>query len=269
MRLRPTWLATVIVLAACGQTPTDEAFVVSAAHHLPKVAVEVVDGDSLVGDDGTRYRLAGINAPDAPECLAEEATGRLAQLIADGAYFDATEAPVDQFGRKLVGVFMEDADEGNWVNQRLVAEGLALVIQVDGRDDLLLATQEQAQRDAVGLWDPESCGEGPVAAVEIIDLGADPPGPDEEALDDEFVEIANMGDEPVEMTGWVLRDESTRNRFVFPDGFVLGPGETVIVTSGDGEFGFGLGQPIWNNSGDTAFLVDDQGRFVAFRAVSD
>lgn len=261
-------------LCLVGCNPTAQDFE-EVTYDLPRVAVEVVDGDSLLGDDGTRYRLAGINAPDPPECLAGEATRRLSELVAGGAFMETTAVPTDQFDRKLVALYVSgpaDTDQGHLANRMLVAEGLALAVH-PGEDHHevgdLFASQDQARRDRVGLWDPASCGDGPLGTVQIVDVVANPPGPDEEVLDEEMVELLNTGDESVDMTGWVLRDESTQNRYTFPDGFELGPGETVTVTSGDGPFGFGLGQPIWNNSGDTALLIDDQGRIVAYLPVSD
>jgi hypothetical protein len=41
-----------------------------------------------------------------------------------------------------------------------------------------------------------------------------------------------------------------------------------MITSGSGDFGFGMDSPIWNNGGDTAFVVDDQGRFVTYLSVT-
>jgi competence protein ComEC len=66
---------------------------------------------------------------------------------------------------------------------------------------------------------------------------------------------------------WSIRDESTRHRFFFPNGFVLAGNGQVRVFSGCGDddatsLYWCDGDPVWNNSGDTAFLVDQHGRFV-------
>jgi hypothetical protein len=107
-----------------------------------------------------------------------------------------------------------------------------------------------------------------LAPIEVVDSQTNPPGPDEDVLDAEWIEVSNAGSEPIDLTGWTIRDESTQNRFRFPPRFILGPGERVTVTAGEGEFGFGLGAPIWNNGGDTVLVVDDQGRFVTYLAVA-
>ena len=107
---------------------------------------------------------------------------------------------------------------------------------------------------------------GPLAAVAIIDIEPNPPGNDEEHLDAERVTIQNNGTTPVELSGWTLRDESTANRFRFGDGVLLDPGSSLDVvtgcTSGVGVVAWCSDRPVWNNGGDTAILLDRDGRIV-------
>lgn len=271
--MRPALLG-LVVLAACGLGGggAAPAPVEGGSLATVEVTVEAVDGDSLTGTDGSRYRLIGINAPDRGECLADVAGRRLAQL-AEGAVrlLEGEAETVDRFDRELVYVFTDGVD-GRFVNEIMVAEGLALAVHSPpniAQTETLFAAQEQARADRVGVWSPEACGSGPLANIAIGDVEADPPGPDEVALDDEWVMIVNSGDEAVDLTGWSIRDESTQNRFSFPPGLVLDPGDQVRVTSGHGDLGFGFGTPIWNNDGDTVYVVDDQGRFVTYREVGE
>ena len=77
-----------------------------------------------------------------------------------------------------------------------------------------------------------------------------------------------VGDADANLTGWSLRDESTRHRYEFPDVNVA-PGQLVRVRTGCGTDEVGSGQielfwcdpepPVWNNGGDTAFLLDFNG----------
>jgi endonuclease YncB( thermonuclease family) len=235
----------------------------------PTTAVEAVDGDSLQGEDGTSYRLIGINAPDDPECGAGEAAARLASLVQDPVVLESGAEPFDQFGRHLVYAFRPQGSPG-FINAAMVEEGLAIALHSQDSDqvDELFAVQQRARDRAAGLWDPQACGTGPLAPIEVVDSQTNPPGPDEDVLDAEWIEVSNAGSEPIDLTGWTIRDESTQNRFRFPPRFILGPGERVTVTAGEGEFGFGLGAPIWNNGGDTVLVVDDQGRFVTYLAVA-
>ncbi|MGD2146801.1 MAG: ExeM/NucH family extracellular endonuclease [Anaerolineae bacterium] len=82
--------------------------------------------------------------------------------------------------------------------------------------------------------------------------------------DDEFVEIVNNSDAPVDISGWTLSDGSGL-RHTFPDGTVVDPNCVVVVFGGgtlSGTFGAGVVQTATvgylglNNSGDTVTLND-------------
>jgi hypothetical protein len=70
-----------------------------------------------------------------------------------------------------------------------------------------------------------------------------------------------------------VRDESASHRFTFPDGFGLAGGATVRIHTGCGpDTATDLhwcisGSAVWNNDGDTAFLVDPAGNVNDQRAV--
>jgi micrococcal nuclease len=264
-------LATVVVglaLVACGQSrpfpssPSSDA-VTPAASPLP-TPVDVVDGDTVRDGTGTRHRLLGINAPDSGECLAEEAADRLGAMIGSAPGVVQGDGAVDQFGRSLVYLHVGD---GPSANELLVEEGLA--IATHGGGDLqsrIWAAQDRARETAAGVWDPSACGSGPLPSVAVAEVRHDPPGPDGDVLAEEVVVLVNHGAAPVDIGGWTVRDESSVHRFRFPSGTTIEPGARVVVTSGFGPLGFGTGDPIWNNGGDTAILVDGDGRFVAISA---
>ena len=80
----------------------------------------------------------------------------------------------------------------------------------------------------------------------------------------EPVPIANVGDSAQLLTGWVLKDESASHRYHFPGGFSLNVGVEVRVHTGCGAdtpttLYWCSGGAVWNNDGDTAFLLDDHG----------
>src|SRR5690606_29126712 len=96
---------------------------------------------------------------------------------------------------------------------------------------------------------------------------ANPPGPDEENMNGEFVRIANTGTAPIDMNGFSLLDDGS-NVYTFTD-FSLEPGQTVTVFSGCGTVNSAQRYwcaelPVWNNSGDTAYLNDADGLFVDY-----
>ena len=83
--------------------------------------------------------------------------------------------------------------------------------------------------------------------------------------DDEFLELVNLLDTDLDISGWEITD-SVRSRFSFPAGTVLSPNCPLIVFGGgfpEGDFGGSLvltaGSLALNNSGDTISIWDEDG----------
>jgi hypothetical protein len=68
-------------------------------------------------------------------------------------------------------------------------------------------------------------GGQPVAITEVL---ADPFGPEP---DQEFVEVANLGDEPMDLSGWSIDDCQDSNGDLIPEGAVLAPGQLGVLVS--------------------------------------
>jgi len=103
----------------------------------------------------------------------------------------------------------------------------------------------------------------PVIDIVILNIEYDPPGNDRENLNGEWVEIFNSGEKDVYMGGWTLMD-GKNHTYTFPEGFLLSPGHRVRVHTGEGadtsaDLYMRAKTPIWNNEGDTALLLDDEG----------
>lgn len=67
------------------------------------------------------------------------------------------------------------------------------------------------------------------------------------------------------LTGWSLRDAESVNRYSFPSGIEVEPGEAVRISTGCGddstsELHWCSAMPVWNNRGDVAFLLDPAGK---------
>ena len=222
----------------------------------------VSDGDTLFVDEGARtvqVRLAGINAPEVDECHHEESHDRLRTLV-DGRRVEFEVVDIDQFGRSLAHIWLD----ARYVNLSLVAEGYAIATSSDGdaRGAELIDAEESAARRGLGIWADDACGRSdPLPPITIEDVRPDPPGPDEEDLAGEEVTLSNDGEGAVDLSGWMLRDESSRHRYEFPEGTWLGSRESVTVTSGDPGWTPG-GSPVWNNGGDMVIVLDPSGRIV-------
>lgn len=245
----------VVVATACSSGDP----VSDGSELLP--VVRVLDGDSIVVEDRSgeqEVRLLGINTPERNECFDDEARTAAIGLIGEVVSLDGTEQ--DRFGRTLAYVFNADAV---LVNRELVAGGHALALSNDHRlrDEFKLA-EDEAFTAGLGRWGPDACGPPSDGMLAITGLNADAPGNDAENPNGEWVEITNEGAAAVDVGGWVIRDESSQHRFVFPDAYMLAPGETVRILSGSGtgpDLYWAAGDPVWSNDGDTAYLLDRSG----------
>ena len=155
-------LAPVVVLGA----PASET--VAGACDLPAgetVAVSsVVDGETLELEDGRAVRLLGVLAPSPPPdwdgaepwpfaAQAQKALTALVQGASVSLHFDARQE--DRYGRLLAQVFLTRDAEPVWVQEELVAKGLARVAaQPDMSACLepLLAAEAEAREGRRGVW---------------------------------------------------------------------------------------------------------------------
>jgi micrococcal nuclease len=239
----------------------------------PVEVLDVRDGDSFVvrRADGNeaRVRLLGLNAPERGECLADDARQTLTELLDRGdVLLERDISDRDSFGRLLRYAYAGET----FVNQELVARGLALAGRFPpdlAHQPELEAAEGVAQDARAGQWDPNACGPADSTDVVIARTEGDPPGPDNIEPNGEYVVVANTGGTAVDLTGWVLRDSSSQNRFTFPVGFTLDTDAEVTIRTGSGTdtddtLYWRLDHPVWDNHGDTAFLVDSNGNVVSF-----
>lgn len=253
-------LLVAVLAAACGDDaePAPE----SAADEIAAggAAVNrVIDGDSVeleIEGAIVEARLIGINAPELADCQGPGARDALASVVVDQRV-EVTEFGTDRFDRLLVEL-MIGRDS---VNAALVRSGWALALHGDDRnwvDDMTVAAEA-----GLGMWQlPDIC-EPPEERLAIAGTNADPDGPDDDVLEEEWVEVVNDGPEPVDLAGWAMRDESTSNRFVF-DSFLLHPGETVRLRTGCGDnterdIYWCSPAGVWSNRGETVLLLSPSG----------
>lgn len=124
-------------------------------------AVSVIDGDTLVLDDGREVRLVGIQAPKLPLGrsgfqawpLAEEARALLREL-AEGAELTLHSggARMDRHGRVLAHLVRAD---GLWLQGEMLRRGMARVYSFpDNREGVteMLALESAARAGVTGIW---------------------------------------------------------------------------------------------------------------------
>jgi len=119
----------------------------------------VIDGDTLVLEDGRNVRYIGINAPEiAHKDEKAEPFGNFAfrinkKLVQGKKIRLETDYEMhDRYGRQLAYVFLED---GTFVNESLVRKGAAYCLPINPNhkyDDILLRAQHRAMDHARGIW---------------------------------------------------------------------------------------------------------------------
>jgi len=229
------------------------------------VLSRVVDGDSIeVEADGRSVdvRLIGINAPEGAECFGDRSrTALMAALDASSLVLvEGADSDTDQYGRLLRYVYVD----GESVNGRMLADGNAVALQGDHRyNESFVEIGDLAAAGQHGMWAPDACGTPPPAGATIVGVEHDPPGPDDDRLNDESVTIGNEGTTTIALADWTLRDESSQNRYVFGD-VAIAPSGRLDVRTGCGSDIAGTvhwcaSRSVWSNGGDTVILQDPNG----------
>ena len=89
-----------------------------------RTVVEVVDGDTLVLDDGTTVRLARVDAPEWDEQGGQAAESQLRELTLHREVrleSDPDQPKEDRYGRTIAYVFVGEQN----VNEALIEDGYA------------------------------------------------------------------------------------------------------------------------------------------------
>ena len=82
---------------------------------------------------------------------------------------------------------------------------------------------------------------------------------------EEYVQLRNDNDLPVDLGGWTLRDKKDEKQsMTFPEGTELKPGSTVKVFTEPGHrLSFNSKSAIWNDAGDIAVLLNPDGEEIS------
>jgi len=217
-----------------------------------KVAT-VIDGDTILLEDGRKVRYIGINTPERDQPFYSEATDLNRRLVADKEVrLEFDNVTKDGFGRTLAYVYVEDI----FVNLEIIRAGMALKYNDPDNhqyDDLFSQTIQAAKKQHIGMWQESGL------SIVISEVVADPPGEDALSLNGEWVLLENTGERDILLGGFILQDQNN-HRYVFP-AFTLETKSKVRIYTGSGKNShdklyWGSDEPIWNNSGDTVFLYD-------------
>lgn len=231
----------------------------------------VYDGDTFTLSTGDRVRLKWVNTPElkpaeAYGIEAREATkaflsGKTVELV----YGETTR---DGYGRLVAGVTVE----GKSLTEHLLELGLGHLFVIppdEGDHSSLIAAQERARKARRGIWSTAEYQ----GVLHMTSFHANADGDDRENVNGEYLRVANVSSETIDLSGYSIADISG-NSYPFPK-LLLPAGHTVKVHSGQGahqtdpneQLAIYLGSPapIWNNKLDRATIYDRFGRVVDAR----
>lgn len=258
---------------------------------------EVVDGDTLKvryrnGNTET-LRLLGVDTPEVhvandPEefegvpntptgerCLREEghdASEYVKRTVLNERIrlvFDERADRRDAYGRLLVYAFLDDRN----INYQLVAQGYARVYDSRfSQSERFYRAETRAQTRQQGVWRCRSirtstptptANDTGTGELVIAEIHEDASGNDHDNLNDEYVVFENVGDDALDLSEWIVRDEAD-HIYRFPNGFTLDPGARVTLYTGSGtdtasRLYWGSERAIWNNGGDTVIVTRSDG----------
>ena len=262
---------------------TDDDSAPVTAEGVPVRVNRVGDGDSIeldVGGAVVELRLEGYNAPelyidaddggrDVQTCNGLAAREAVKEMVAAADSIELVATGQDRFERTLGDLIVD----GRSVTDRLIrdGQGLATGDDLDRRQNMVDATAAK-----LGIWG-DRCGQPALDGLTIGEVQVNAPGDDRRNLMEEYVELVNGTSGPVELDGWVLRDDTTGHQFTLTG--QLAPGGRVTVftggrrsnsdVSGDGSFYLEEPFPVWSNEWETVILVDPAGVFADWRFVVD
>jgi len=225
------------------------------------LVTDVIDGDTVILEDGESVRLIGINAPEKGMQHYNEAKEFLEILVLNQKVrLEKDLTNRDIYGRLLRYVFTSDI----FVNFEMVKNGFAN--QYDYPPDVKYSSQlkeaeKLAEQKQLGVWE-KSC-----FSLIKLTLNYDAKGNDEKNLNDEWVKISYSGEEDLNLNNWTIKDYGT-SIYRFGE-VILSKSQYVIVYSGKGTdhdnvLFWNSKKPIWNNKHDSIYLRDSLGNLVEF-----
>jgi endonuclease YncB( thermonuclease family) len=115
---------------------------------ITAVVERVIDGDTIVLENGEKIRLLGINTPEKKTFLSNASFAFTNQIANKTVEIEITEK--DKYGRNLGYIFYD----GKFFNEEILRNGLAhtFIYTEDEYTKRLREAERQAQEKEIGLW---------------------------------------------------------------------------------------------------------------------
>ena len=203
---------------------------------LTIIVSRVIDGDTIVLEDGRHVRLLNINAPEHDSPLSAKSIAFVKQLENKSVDIDITG--MDKYNRYLARIYTPD-----YLNLELVSLGLASKFLVDQNElSEFSEAEENAINNGLGIWNKSvyfGCFESKI---------------------DQFKEVVYLKNhcQNISLSGWQIKDES-RKIYKFGN---ISLGEIKIHSSNGKDNSTDLfwnnKGSIWNDDRDSLYLFDDK-----------
>jgi len=253
-------VAVVISVACLAATPASGILTpVQDAYYVSRV----IDGDTLELEGGERVRLLGIDTPEKGQYLYQEAKDWLSLRVMNREVtLERGREDRDKYGRLLRYVRL---DPHTLANLELVKLGYASTYMLQEGDPYcsdLLRAEGEAREKGLGIWQHTTKN---VFCIGIHYMHYNARGDDNDNLNDEYIELRNKCEHPVELTRHIIRDHAN-NTFMFSQ-FTLDAKSVVAVHTGQGENNqtdmyWQARRAIWNNAGDTFRMWNPDGELL-------
>lgn len=236
---RETALLSVLVLLvlAINYPFLDRALINFLDDSQGGIVQRVIDGDTIV-INGTSIRMLGINTPEKGEFYYKEAKDFLNGLVLNKTVvIKFGRDRTDKYGRTLGYIFLGDEN----INKRMIHEGFANYYFPSGKDSYyeeFVSTWEGCLKEGKNL-----CKASEEVCRNCITINSK----------GNFITLKNACSFKCNLTNWELKNEGRKKANL---------NQTILGYSNE----ITLELPL-TSSGDTLFLKDSKGNFVASKSL--
>jgi endonuclease YncB( thermonuclease family) len=250
--------------------------IVSTVPKKELLVIKVIDGftfSALLDGKEEMIRLNGLTtmadlSMENEETINNETLDFVrARIENNSVWLEHDGLERDEQGRILGYIYNKD---GSFLNSTLLANGYAQTLGSPRNlkwgsffHEAVIKTRDRK----IGLWGTpgllESLSNGESGNVRIGSID----------LKYEIVRIINPDSmRQRDLSGWKIVEKESNHTFIFPEGFVLTPQETVVILSGpmvgriksSNKTLIWSEQSVWNKDGDGATLYDEEGYVMDF-----
>ena len=153
--VRAVLLAGFLVHALAAALAAEDDCPPGAAHAAAGKVALLGEGGMLILEDGQQVRLSAIAVPAGESTYGEEARAGLERLLLGRAVALAHVGSPDRYARLPAHVHVGQGDDRVWVQEWLIARGLARVQSFEDNRacaSRLLAREDAARGARLGLW---------------------------------------------------------------------------------------------------------------------